>query len=221
MKINTIPNGVKLLHISPDNKILLLQMFFITCMILSNIVGIKIVNIGPVATSVGIWLVPIAFLITDILAEVKGRKFVSSLIWSTVAILIFSFVFIKLSILAKPADRFIETNPAFVTVFNNSARIFIASIIAFVLSQFHDIWAFEFWKNKTHGKFLWLRNNLSTIVSQFIDTILFMFIAFYHISPQFDALFIWQLIIPYYILKIILALADTPFVYAGVRWLKK
>lgn len=210
-----------ILSISQDNKILLLQMLFVAVMILANIVGIKIVNIGPVATSVGIWLVPIAFLITDILAEVKGKKFVSSLIWSTVAILVFSFIFIKLSILAKPADRFAATDPAFVTVFNNSTRMFIASIIAFILSQLHDIWAFEFWKDKTHGRFLWLRNNLSTIVSQFIDTVIFMFVAFYHISPQFDAAFIWQLIIPYYILKILLALADTPFVYAGVRWLKK
>ncbi|MFA6307760.1 MAG: queuosine precursor transporter [Patescibacteria group bacterium] len=206
-------------NIEQDNKILLLQILFVTSMILANIVGVKIVNIGPVATSVGIWLVPISFLITDILAEVKGKKFVNNLIWSTVIALIFSYLFIQLSIMATPADRFAQTNPAFVTIFNNSSRIFLASIIAFILSQFHDIWAFEYWKKKTNGKMLWLRNNLSTMVSQFIDTVLFMFIAFYHISPKFDAGFIWQLIIPYYILKIILALADTPLVYLGVKWL--
>jgi len=208
-------------NIEENKKILLLQVIFVTSMLLANVVGVKIVNIGPVATSVGIWLVPISFLITDILAEVKGRKFVSDLIWSTVIALLFSYIFINLSIGAAPADRFAETNPAFVTIFSNSARIFLASIVAFILSQFHDIWAFEYWKKKTNGKMLWLRNNLSTMVSQFIDTILFMFIAFYHISPKFDAGFIWQLIIPYYILKIILALADTPFVYLGVKWLKK
>jgi len=208
-------------NIEENKKILLLQVIFVTSMLLANVVGVKIVNIGPVATSVGIWLVPISFLITDILAEVKGRKFVSDLIWSTVIALLFSYIFINLSMGAAPADRFAETNPAFVTIFSNSARIFLASIVAFILSQFHDIWAFEYWKKKTNGKMLWLRNNLSTMVSQFIDTILFMFIAFYHISPKFDAGFIWQLIIPYYILKIILALADTPFVYLGVKWLKK
>ena len=206
--------------IDQEKKLLLLQILFVTVMLLANILGTKIVNIGPVATSMGIWLVPISFLITDILAEVKGKKFVSSLIWSTVIALIFSYLFIKLSINATPADRFAENNSAFVTIFNSSARMFIASIIAFIISQFHDIWAFEFWKEKTHGKFLWLRNNLSTIVSQFIDTVIFMFIAFYHMTPKFDATFIWQLIIPYYILKIILALIDTPFVYAGVKWLK-
>ncbi|OGY94076.1 MAG: hypothetical protein A2406_00415 [Candidatus Komeilibacteria bacterium RIFOXYC1_FULL_37_11] len=208
-------------NITQDNKILFLQILFVTVMLLANILGIKIVNIGPVSTSVGIWLVPISFLITDILAEVKGKKFVSSLIWSTVLILIFSFLFIKLSIIAEPADRFSQTNGAFTTIFSSSSRIFIASIIAFILSQFHDIWAFEFWKRKTHGHWLWLRNNFSTIVSQFIDTVIFMFIAFYHMTPQFTAAFIWELIVPYYILKVILALIDTPFCYAGVKWLKK
>lgn len=204
-----------------DKKILTLQIIFVTSMILANVIGVKIVNIGPVATSFGIWLVPIAFLITDVLAEVKGRKSVTSLIWSTVIALIFSYIFIQLSVLAAPADRFSETNSAYTTIFQGSARIFLASIAAFLLSQFHDIWAFEFWKNKTHGKFLWLRNNLSTMVSQFIDTVIFMFLAFYHIAPNFDAMFIWQLIIPYYILKIILAAIDTPLVYLGVKWLKK
>lgn len=208
-------------NITQDSKVLFLQILFVTVMLLANILGIKIVNIGPVSTSVSIWLVPIAFLITDILAEVKGKKFVSTLIWSTVLVLIFSFLFIKLSIIAEPADRFSQTNPAFTTIFSSSSRIFIASIIAFVLSQFHDIWAFEFWKRKTHGRWLWLRNNFSTIVSQFIDTVIFMFIAFYHMTPQFTAAFIWELIVPYYILKIILALIDTPFCYAGVKWLKK
>ena len=208
-------------NVAQDKKILLLQVLFVTAMLLANILGIKIIQIGPINASIGILLVPLAFLITDILAEVKGKKFVSNLIWSSVFTLIFSYLFIQLSLYIEPADRFKDMNPAFVNIFSNSSRIFIASIIAFAISQFHDIWAFEFWKKKTHGKFLWLRNNLSTIVSQFIDTVIFMFLAFYHISPKFDAAFIWELIIPYYLLKILISLIDTPFVYAGVKWLKK
>lgn len=208
-------------NIDQNKKILLLQILFVTSMLLANIVGIKIMNIGPVATSVGVWLVPLSFLITDVLAEVKGKKFVGNLIWSTIIALVFSYLFIKLAIYIEPADRFTESNDAFVTIFSSSSRMFLASILAFALSQFHDIWAFEFWKKKTHGKMLWLRNNLSTIVSQFIDTVIFMFVAFYHMTPKFGAAFIWQLIIPYYILKIILALVDTPLVYLGVKWLKE
>lgn len=207
--------------IDQDKKILALQIIFATAMILANTIGIKIINIGPITASMSIWLMPLTFLITDILAEVKGKKFVGNLIWSTVVALIFSYLFIQMSVLVQPAERFAETNPAFVTIFQSSARIFLASIIAFLLSQFHDIWAFEFWKKKTNGRFLWLRNNLSTMVSQFIDTILFMFLAFYKAFPGFDFVFVWKLIVPYYILKIIFSLIDTPFVYLGVNWLKK
>ena len=203
-----------------DKKILLLQILFVTSLLLANTVGIKIIQIGPVNASFGIWLFPLTFLITDVLAEVKGKKFVANLIWSTAIALIFSFIFIQISIWVEPAGRFAETNPAFVTVFKSSARIIIASLIAFVISQFHDIWAFEFWKKKTKGKHLWLRNNLSTVVSQFIDTTIFIFIAFNQMTPRFDFAFMWQLILPYYALKIILALIDTPFVYMGVKWLK-
>jgi hypothetical protein len=108
-----------------------------------------------------------------------------------------------------------------VTIFQNSSRVILASILAFVISQMHDIWAFDFWKKKTQGKYLWLRNNLSTAVSQFIDTTIFIFLAFYQITPKFDFDFMWQLILPYYAVKLILAFIDTPFVYLGVRWLKK
>ncbi|MDD5749859.1 MAG: queuosine precursor transporter [Patescibacteria group bacterium] len=207
--------------ITQEKKIFFLQIIFVTSIILANVVGIKIINIGPVNASMGIWLVPLTFLITDILSEIKGRKFVSELIWFTAIALLFSYIFIQLSIWVAPAERFAETNPAYVTIFKSSARMFIASMIAFLIAQLHDVRAFEFWKAKTKGRFLWLRNNLSTMVSQFIDTTIFMFLAFYKMTPQFDAGFIWQLIIPYYLLKIILALIDTPFVYLGIKWLRK
>lgn len=203
-----------------EKKILLLELFFVATMILANTIGIKVINVGPVNTSIAIWLMPITFLITDIISEIKGKKYIYDLIWFTVIILIFSYLFIQLSVITQPAARFTDTNPAFVTIFQGSTRMFMASIIAFTLSQFHDLWAFEFWKVKTKGRFLWIRNNASTIISQFIDTIVFMFIAFYHLTPKFDATYVWQLAIPYYILKIILALLDTPFAYLGVKWLK-
>ena len=206
-------------NISQERKTTLLQVIFATSIIFANIVGIKIIRLGPLNVSMGIWLVPITFLITDILAEVKGKKFVSQLVWATAIAMIFSYIFIKISIWVQPAERFIDANPAFIEVFQNSARIFIASIIAFIISQLHDIWAFEYWKQKTKGKYFWLRNNLSTIVSQFIDTTIFIFIAFYHMTPKFDFTFMWSLILPYYVLKIILALLDTPFAYLGVKWL--
>ena len=97
----------------------------------------------------------------------------------------------------------------------------VASLIAFLISQTHDVWAFNLWKEKTGGKYLWLRNNASTIVSQFLDTTVFMFIAFYQFTPKFTVPFIFSLIIPYWLFKVLFAIIDTPFIYLGVWWLKK
>ena len=126
---------------------------------------------------------------------------------------------VKPNILMGIMERY-AYNGEYETIFGASLRIMVASIIAYIISQYHDIWAFEFWKAKTKGRFLWLRNNFSTIVSQAIDTLIFMFIAFYHLTPKFDALFILELAIPYYLFKIAFAIMDTPFIYLGVRWLK-
>ncbi|MCB9802409.1 queuosine precursor transporter [Candidatus Nomurabacteria bacterium] len=209
-----------MIKITQDNKILFLQALFISSLMLANIVGAKVYNLGSLTISVTIWLMPITFLITDILEEVKGKKIVNSLIWTTAIILFLSFLFIQWTVWLNPAERY-TNNEAFVTIFQNSARFFLASIVAFLISQMHDVWSFNFWKEKTKGRFLWLRNNLSTAVSQFIDTSIFIFLAFYQIAPKFDFAFMWHLILPYYALKLILAVIDTPFVYLGVRWLKK
>ena len=96
-----------------------------------------------------------------------------------------------------------------------------ASIVALVISQFHDVWSFEFWKKKTGGRHLWLRNNLSTIVSQLLDTTVFMFIAFYRLTPRFTVSFIFSLIVPYWLFKVFFALLDTPLCYALVAWLRE
>lgn len=80
-------------------------------------------------------------------------------------------------------------------------------MVAYLISQHHDVWAFNFWKKKTKGKHLWWRNNASTLVSQFLDSVIFVFIAFYGI---FDVV---PLIIGNYVVKIIIALVDTPFMY--------
>lgn len=119
-----------------------------------------------------------------------------------------------------PAHENWTNQEAYETIFKGSLRMTIASLIAFILSQYHDIWAFHFWKEKTKGKFLWLRNNASTVVSQLIDTSIFMYIAFYHLTPKFTSSFIFSLIIPYWIFKIIFAFLDTPLCYLGVKWLK-
>jgi len=206
--------------ISTNQKISILSSVFIACLVAANLVGAKITMLFGVSVSVGIFVYPVTFLITDALEEVFGKEKVTNLVYSSVISLVIVLAFAYLAISLPPAERYAD-NEAFKKIFSSSIRMTMASIVAFFISQTHDIWAFNFWKRKTGGKYLWLRNNLSTMTSQFLDTTIFMFLAFYKMTEKFDAMYVFSLIIPYWIFKIIFALCDTPFVYGLVWWLKK
>jgi len=201
-------------------KTLILLGVFVTALTLANILGSKVTTIFGVVTSVGIFAYPLTFLVTDIVEEVRGKKATRVFIYTGFVSLLISFALVWVGINMHPAS-FYEHNEAYRTVFGNSMRIILASMVAFLISQTHDIWAFNFWKRKTGGKYLWLRNNLSTIVSQLIDTAIFTTIAFYQVTPGFTAMRILQMIIPYWLLKVGFAIVDTPFVYLGVRWMRR
>ena len=203
-----------------NTKLQTLFSLFISLIIAMNLLGGKIINLFGSPVSVGIFMVPITFLITDIVEEVYGKTIAKHFIYGGVIALITVFCFTAIFVVLEPSERY-TFNAEYKTIFTSSLRMLLASFIAFVISQSHDVIAFEFWKKKTKGKALWLRNNLSTIISQLIDTLLFMTIAFYHLNPKFTFIFIIHLAIPYYIFKVIFAIIDTPFVYLGVKWLKK
>jgi uncharacterized integral membrane protein (TIGR00697 family) len=117
-----------------------------------------------VSVSVAILMMPLTFLITDVVAEVYGKKvtreFVVGAVIATIVILAFTYLFILL-----PSHSKYAFTDEYALIFSNSIRIMVASVISFSFAQLHDIWAYEFWKKKTNGKHLWLRNNASTIVS--------------------------------------------------------
>ncbi|MBU0767389.1 queuosine precursor transporter [Patescibacteria group bacterium] len=200
-------------------KLHLLFGTFIGLLIGMNIIGNKITTLMGISVSVGIFMVPLTFLITDIVEEVYGKEVVKHFIVVGVFTIILVFLFTGFFIWLPPNERF-AYNEEYKIIFGSSMRIMLASVIAFFLAQMHDVWAFSYWKKKTGGKYLWLRNNLSTWVSQAIDTIVFMMIAFYQITDKFTLTFIIQLSIPYYLFKVTFALLDTPFVYLGVAWLR-
>lgn len=203
-----------------EQKTQILLGLFISAIVLANLLGTKIADFGLFVASVGLVIYPITFVTTDIVTEVFGRKKVTGFVIAGLFANILILIMVMFSVMMPPAGRY-ASNEAFIEVFNPSMRIVAASLVAFLIAQIHDIFAFEFWKKKTRGRFLWLRNNASTIVSQFLDSIIFMFIAFYMATPSYTIDFILALAIPYWLLKIMIAIIDTPFVYLGVRWLGK
>ncbi|MBI1961534.1 MAG: queuosine precursor transporter [Parcubacteria group bacterium] len=207
------------MHTSTEQKFSILFALFVGALISANLLGVKIITILGVSTSVGIFAYPLTFLINDAITEVYGKERSRHMVNAAIVAQAMVFVVLALSLVLPPAGRF-TNNEAYTTIFSNSLRIIAASLTAFFLSQRTDIFSFTWLKGKTHGRFLWLRANLSTILSQLADTTLFMFIAFYQVTPKFDVAFLFSLIIPYWILKIAYSLLSTPIVYALVAWLK-
>lgn len=192
---------------------------FIGFLIGMNVLGGKIVSFGPFSSSVAFLIVPWSFLVTDIVEEVYGKKTANQWVIAGVISLFVFLMFILLFLAIPPASRY-KQNDAYKTIFGTSARIVFASITAFLLSQFHDVWSFGFWKEKTGKKLLWFRTNAATLVSMVIDTFVFMFLAFYMVTPLFTFSFVLQLAIPYLMFKLVWGVASSPLVYAGAKWLR-
>ncbi len=191
---------------------------FVSSMVMVNTLGTKITTILGVRVSVGIFFVPVLFLITDIIGEVFGRKEASRFVNMATVMLVLLFVMISVCIAVPPNEGW-GMQAEYAMVFGSSLRMTIASLVSFVVAQQLDVFMFSFWGKVTKGKHLWIRNNLSTIVSQFLDTTIFEFIAFYKLTPKFTVGYIFSLILPYWLFKVVFALLDTPFCYLGVWWL--
>ncbi|WP_422481288.1 queuosine precursor transporter [Pleomorphochaeta sp. DL1XJH-081] len=203
-----------------DHKKMLLFALYLTSMVLVNTLGSKITTLGSVRASVGVFFMPILFLVTDIIGEVHGRKTSAQFVNLSTAMLVFMFAMIGLCI-ALPANPTWGLQESYATIFGSSMRMTAASIVSFFIAQHVDVLTFSAIKRLTKEKHLWIRNNASTIVSQFIDTTIFMFIAFFHMTERYTVPFIFSLIIPYWLFKVLFALLDTPLCYLGVWWMKK
>jgi len=203
-----------------DKKMMFLFALYITSMVLVNTLGSKITTIAGVRTSVGVFFIPILFLVTDIIGEVHGRKVSALFVNYSAIMLLFMFLMMALSIHLPPNPTW-TLQASYESIFGSSMRMTVASLISFYAAQQIDVLTFSVLKALTKKKHLWIRNNVSTILSQFIDTTVFMFLAFYRMSDRFTVPVIFSMIIPYWLFKVVLALLDTPLCYLGVYWLRK
>jgi len=195
------------------NNLSFLRYLFITCLLLSNIIASKIIIVGGLILPAAIILYPVTFLFTDIVSEVDGKEQARALVMMGFYM---SLVMVIVLFVGKllPSAPFWKHQDAYNSILGATPRIVLASMIAYLISQHHDVWAFHWWKEKTAGKHLWLRNNLSTIVSQLIDSTLFIGIAFGGMYPLKTIVI---MIVSQYLVKVGIALIDTPFCYLLVR----
>ncbi|MBI3090152.1 MAG: queuosine precursor transporter [Candidatus Tectomicrobia bacterium] len=182
--------------------------------VLANIFVTKQIDIFGLQGTGGIVLYAAIFLSTDLLCEHYGEEEARDAVYVGFFCALLFLLTSQVLLLFTPAPRD-QAHPAMQVLFGAQPRIIGASLLAYLVSQLHDVWSFGLLRRLTQGRHPWLRNNGSTWVSQAIDTVLFNGLAF---AGVFPARVVVQIIISSYILKIIVAIIDTPFFYAGF-WL--
>ena len=190
-----------------------LYMLIVANIILCNIQVLKTVKLFGFTATLGNILYGSIFFSTDILSEIYGKEEAKKGVLLGFASLIIMTVYMQLSLLFAPAPNDFASEHLN-ALFSFLPRIALGSITAYFVSQLHDVWAFHFWKKKTGGRHLWLRNNLSTLVSQAIDSSIFCLIAFIGLYPAG----VWfEILLTTYLFKLLVAIFDTPFIYIGKK----
>lgn len=194
-----------------EKNLMLLNCLFVVSLIIANVVASKIVSFWGLVVPAAIVAYPVTFLITDVIGEIWGKDEANKTVKIGFICQIFSLILIALAIML-PVAPFADNQLEFKSILGQSFRCVMASLIAYLCSQSWDVFVFHKLKNINGEKHKWIRNNLSTMTSQIIDTVIFITIAFWGSVPN-----IITMILSQYFIKLVYALLDTPFFYILTR----
>lgn len=230
--------GIEDLPSRTERTFAVLMAGFVVVLVLTNIIGVKLFLAFPeafpnglfgeaITLTTGLITYPITFLLTDIVCEVFGRRRANLMVATGFVMSLISLVLIQISLILPGSPAWPSGNPnygtvaemqlAFESVFTLPGILIFGSMTAYLAAQLLDVKLFHFWKEVTHGRHLWLRNNASTMTSQLVDTIIVnsIFLGF---GLGLDWILVAKIIAASYLFKLLIAAADTPFIYMGV-WL--
>ncbi|PTY77418.1 transporter [Heyndrickxia sporothermodurans] len=198
--------------------LLYLNGIFVGLLILSNIVAVKLFSIGdwavlPAAVIIYIFTYPIVDTIVEVYGKDAGGKTVKAGLITQMLAIIFITITIYL-----PSAPFFEHQTEYRTILSGSFRVIIASLVSYVVSQNLDVFVFNKLKERHGVKKLWLRNNASTMLSQLVDTMIFISIAFFGTMPVAA---LATLVFTQYVFKFLASIVATPFVYLLVKIIRK
>ena len=197
-----------------DVVYLALAGFFVTNAILGELTGGKLFTLGPFTLSIGVIPWPVVFIATDLINEYFGREGVKRLTFMTIALIVYAFIVLFFAIQVPAASFSPVTDGQFYAVFGQSLWIIVGSVTAFAVSQLIDVGVFWLVRHRTGRRFLWMRATGSTVVSQLIDSIIIIGIAFWLPGKVKTAEFL-TVAASNYSFKLIVALGITPLLYAG------
>lgn len=232
------------IHNKATRLFVFLGAFFVANALIAEFIGVKIfslentLGITPLNISLfgienlsfnltaGVLLWPFVFVLTDIINEYFGMKGVRMLSYIAAALISYAFIMFYFGIKIIPADFWISSkssegitdmNKAFSVVFGQGLWIIVGSLLAFLVGQLIDVTVFHWVKKNTGEKFIWLRATGSTLVSQFIDSFVVLFIAFY-VGAGWSLKLVLAIGIMNYIYKFSMAILMTPVIY-GVHYI--
>ena len=188
--------------------------FFVSNAILGEVTGGKLFTLGPFTMSIGVIPWPVVFIATDLINEYFGREGVKRLTFITIGLIAYAFIVLYTSIQVPAASFSPVTDAQFQAVFGQSLWIIAGSITAFAASQLIDVGVFWLVRHKTGGRHLWLRATGSTIVSQLIDSLVIIGIAFWLPGKVKTSEFL-SVAGANYSYKLLIAVAVTPLLYVG------
>ena len=211
-----------------DNLYLILAGIFIASLVSCNLifqkffefkVWLPFIGYYTFQQSVGLLVYPITFLVTDIISEIYGMKKADRVVITGLIASLFMLLIVTISNHMTATPWAPVDGPTFSKVFGLSGAAVFASMVAYLFAQFIDVRVFQFWKNLTNGKHLWLRNNASTIFSQFVDTFVVLFLLCYLNVIEWNMFS--KLLINGFLFKVFFAFFDTPIFYLLSWYLKK
>jgi len=197
-----------------DIVFLVLAGFFIANAVIGEMIGGKLIQIGPFMMSIGIIPWPVVFLSTDLINEYFGKKGVRTITFITAGLIVYTFIILFAGMSVNSASFSPVSSEQFNAVFGQSLWIIAGSLTAFLLSQLIDVGIFWIIRSRTGHRLIWLRATGSTVVSQLIDTFVVSGIAFYLPGKITLAEYV-NVAFTGYVFKFMIALAVTPLIYLG------
>ncbi|HFG9708856.1 TPA: queuosine precursor transporter [Clostridioides difficile] len=195
-----------------ERNLTLLNCVFVTSLVISNIVAGKVIDIFGLIVPAAVVAYPLTFLCTDVIGEIWGKEEANRTVRRGILMQLFSLLLITIAIALPSASFATEYSSNLKAVLGQNVRFVLASLTAYILAQSNDVFIFHKLKDKFNGKHKWLRNNASTMLSQLIDTAIFITIGFWGTVPSLITMILSQ-----YVVKFFLALLDTPFFYLLTR----
>ena len=217
-----------------ERTYLVLASIFVVTLVLTNVIGIKLFRAPfkpEFALTTGIITYPITFLVTDVVSEVYGKARANFMVVLGFFMSLLMLVILQIALAVPPHPYWVppanafygdvaEYQHAFESVFALNGILLFGSMLAYLVAQLIDVRLYHFWKRLTKGKYLWLRNNGSTSISQLVDTGIVNSILFF-IGFGMDFSTGFGIMATIYVYKLALAVIDTPFIYLGVYLVKR